>query len=308
MNDTEELIKAALAKGAERAPHPGQVINALNSSRRRTRPIALAIIGAVVVVAAIAIPVAVRTPAVSTPVPPASQYTPNPAPPNLLMRFKPTDIPAGFVERSRVADIDGGQQVRTWMNNEDWSFSVALVTPRSPQWPSMTQPGFEPIGIGGVTGWFSGNGKLANVKWQPDKDTLVSVQFYGPADAGEQAKRVALSVVPDGVAFIRPPLSFGTLPDKLNRISVAVYGSSPNAAETWLEASVNGSNSGFIRAAVKPKGTVRLDGWNVVVPAPDGRDIELTYTSDSTLTEQQALDIAKAIRIEQQPDFSWLGK
>jgi hypothetical protein len=311
MTDTEELIKAALAKGADRAPHPGQIINALNTPRRRGRPALLAIVGAVVVIAAITIPIAFRTPAVNTPAPPATQYTPAPAPRTILMKYKPTYIPAGFVERSRDADIDGGEQIRNWMNSNDWAFHLMVYTPRSPRWPEMILPGRTPAEIGGLPGlpgWIDGSGKLAEVWWQPDKETVIKVQVYGPPDAREQAKAIAPSVVPDGVAFIRPPMSFGTLPDKLNRVAVEVYGSSPATGQTWLRASINGSNTRYIRARVAPKGTARLNGWNVVVPTPDGREIELVYNSGSTLTEAHALAIAQAIKVEAEPDFSWVGR
>jgi hypothetical protein len=310
MNETEELIKAALAKGAERAPHPGQIINALNTPRRRSRPALLAIVGAVVVIAAITVPIAFRTPAANAPAPPATQYTPLPATSVIPMKYKPADIPAGYVEVSRRADLDGGHQNRNWMNGNDRAFHISVHTPRSPQWSAVSQStGNQPVQIGGITGWLSGpsDDTVAELRWLADKDTAIVVQAYVQG-ARALATRVARSVVPDGVAFVRPPLSFGRLPDRLNRIEVEVFGGSPAAAGTVLRASVNGSETGYVQARIVPAGTVDRDGWTVLAPLADGRQVELAYTVDAGLTGQQAQDIVNAVKVEQQPDFSWVGK
>jgi hypothetical protein len=310
MNDTEELIKAALAKSAQRAPHSGQIINALNAPRRRTRPALLAIVGAVVVIAAITIPVAFRTPALNPPAAPVRYYTPPAPPPSIPITVKVTDIPAGFVEVSRDADIDGGEQTRGWTNGDGWTFHLTVYTRRSPKWEEMFRLGPDPVQVGGVSvpGWLHGDEKSALIRWMPDGNTVIGVQVYGPPDAGTVAKRVADTVRPDGAAFIRPVLSFGSLPANFNRVSVQASGSSPDTGQTWLWADINGSHSGYVRARIAPKGTAKLDGWNVIVPQPDGREVELQYDADAGLTDQQALDIAKAIKIEQEPDYSWLGK
>jgi hypothetical protein len=305
MNDTEELIKAALARSAGRAPHPGQIISALNSPRRRSRPLVLAIVGAVVVVAAVAVPIVFRS--ATAPVPPATEYTLPPSPKFVSTRFTVTDLPAGFVERSRTGDIDSGEVSRGWMRGNE-AIHMSAYTSRSPRWRSLIQRGTPSIEIGRASGWWSiSSANLAEIAWQPDSDTLIKVQVSGP-DAPARAQRAAEAVRPDQNSGVRPVLSFGHLPTKFRRVEAQVYGSSPDTGQAWLRATVDDAQYAEVRARIVAAGTAKLDGWNVVVPAPGGREIELVYNSDSQLSELHALEIANGIKVEQEPDFSWLGK
>ncbi|MBP2322920.1 hypothetical protein JOF56_003305 [Kibdelosporangium banguiense] len=313
MTDTEELIKAALAKAANRAPHPGQIINALAKPRRRRRSLLVVVIGAAVVTAAITVPIAFRQSAEPVlPAPPATtQPTPPPAVTAFPMRYTVTGLPPGFVERSRSADLDGGGQARSWSTDKDWSIHLAVHTPRSPVWSSVTRKGAEQILVGGAPGWVAGpsTGGFINVVFMPDQDTAIVVQASGGPDIRERAIKAANSVRPDGVAVVGQELSFGTLPAGLSRIRVSIQGSSPATGEAWTDASTT-TDSGppAIQARVVPRNATKLNGWNVVVPTPDGREIELVYSGGSQLSEPQARQIAEDMKVGPKPDFSWLGK
>jgi hypothetical protein len=309
MNDTEELIKAALAKGADRAPHPGQIINALAKPRRRRRSVLIAVIGAAVVVAAATVPIAFRQSA--EPVPPAppatTQLTPPPAAVAIPMKYTVADIPPDFVEVIRNADFDGGRQSRGWSTAKDWTINLAVHTPRSPGWSSVTRKGAEQILVGGAPGWVTGPPTgFVDVVFMPDQDTAIVVQASGGPDIRERAIKAANSVRPDGVTVVGSELSFGTLPTRLSRVRISIRGSSPGTGEAWTEASTADAKPPSVQARVVPRGATKLHGRNVVVPTPDGREIELVY--DSQLTEQQAREIAEDMTVGPKPDFSWLGK
>jgi hypothetical protein len=313
MNDTEELIKAALAKGADRAPHPGQIINALAKPRRRRRSVLIAVIGAAVVVAAATVPIAFRQSA--EPVPPAppatTQLTPPPAAVAIPMKYTVADIPPDFVEVIRNADFDGGRQSRGWSTAKDWTINLAVHTPRSPGWSSVTRKGAEQILVGGAPGWVTGPPTgFVDVVFMPDQDTAIVVQASGGPDIRERAIKAANSVRPDGVTVVGSELSFGTLPTRLSRVALSTRGSSPATGEAWIVALAADADPTLlaVEARIVPKNTTRLNGWNVVVPTRDGREIELKYGGSSQLTEQQAREVAEGMTVGAKPDLSWLGK
>jgi hypothetical protein len=307
MTDTEELIKAALAKGAERAPHPGRVINALNSPpRRRIRGALIALIGAVVIGAAFTAPIVFRQSA--EPMPPAASELPPPVAETVALKYGVTHVPPGYGEIVREADIGGGQQHRGWQNGQNL-IHLSVYTPRSPRWQWATLPTIDQVEIGRAPGWVAvGDDTFTQVTFMPDQDTLVQVQVHGPPRSREKAIEVANSVRPDGVTTVVPPLSFGTMPPRFTRIAMSIRGSSPATGEAWLTASSDDAMTPEVQARLVAKGSTKLHGWNVTVPTPDGREIELVYNSDSKLSEQQALEIAEDMTVGAKPDFSWLGK
>jgi hypothetical protein len=310
MKDTEELIRAALVKGAKRAPHPGQIINALNTRRpRRRRSMLVAVIGTAAVIAAITVPIAVRQSAEPTPPsPPATQDTPPPAAAAIPMKYKVADLPPDYVEQIRTADYGGGAQMRGWSTSKDWTIHLSVHTRRSPRWSSVTRRSNEPVSIGGTPGWVMNYSGFTDVVFTPDNDTAIVVQAAGGPDTRARAISAANSVRPDGVTVVSPELSFGTLPAQLGLVGVMVMGSSPATGESWTVAGAPGAQEPSVRARVVPKDSAKLFGQNVVVPTPDGRDIELIYNGASDLTEQQAREIAQGMTVEAKPDLSWLGK
>jgi hypothetical protein len=303
MNDTEELVKAALAKGAERAPHPGQIINALNARRprRRRRSMLVAVIGTAAVIAAITVPIAARQSAEPTPPsPPATQDTPPPAAVAIPMKYKVADLPPDYVERIRSADYGGGAQMRGWRTSKDWTIYLSVHTRRSPSWSSVTRRSNEPVSISGTPGWVINYSGFTDVVFTPDKDTVIVVQAAGISAAN--------SVRPDGVTVVSPELSFGALPAQLGLVGVMVMGSSPATGESWTVAWAPGAQAPAVQARVVPRDSAKLFGKNVVVPTQDGREIELKYNGSSQLTEQQAREIAEDMTVGAKPDLSWLGK
>jgi hypothetical protein len=208
----ERLIEDALAKQADRAPHPGPVLNALRSPRRR-RPSSWALaVGAsataLVVAVAVALPVdAPRTdPGSAVPVS-TSQASRSE---RIALRHSPTWLPDGHTERLRSnatgSGPDGGLQ-RYWLavpvdaehvgDQPGVRLDVSEPSPGTPI-------GGEEIGVGGRPGSVVTTASGVLVMWEAENGDRLQVAVRGLADARAVAVRVAESVRLDATTYAAP--------------------------------------------------------------------------------------------------------
>ncbi|GAB3909309.1 hypothetical protein GCM10029964_110660 [Kibdelosporangium lantanae] len=182
-NPTEELIKAAMAKQAERAPHPGPVINALRQPRRRTRrmwPLVIALVGTAAVAVAIAIPALRTVKALEPAVPPKLR---------IPIAYTIGALPDGFYEFKRTSDLNSTNQGRVWKKSgDDKAFLSLTVVHRGGddyQFDLLTHLPIlgTPVTVNGSSGYTIGDrGKpdgSAEVAWQPDPNTFIEVAMWG---------------------------------------------------------------------------------------------------------------------------------
>jgi hypothetical protein len=221
--DIEQAVRRAFARQADRAPHPGAVLAALERGRRprrQSRRLVLVGAGALAVVLAAGVgTVVLRHPGQA----PAGDK-PTAAPFGLVdgavaLRFRPDHLP-GLVETSRVVAPD--RVLRQWSAGPSQAPEVSLVLRA---FGDQERVDFEqakrtgtPITVAGQRGYrapLPGGGNPV-VLWQPDPNTLgyVLVQM-APGHVDEQLtmlRQVAESVRPDPTLW-RPSARFtGGLP------------------------------------------------------------------------------------------------
>lgn len=299
MNDTENLIRAALARQAERAPHPGPILHALEKPRRR-RPWLLAIVGALVVAAAVAIPVAVsgndpQPPAVIPPLP--SDAIP--------MRYKPTYLPDGMTEGRRISDNDGNLQTRHWGDGKVGAVSLANATGDQLGMFAGCKDGVV-VNVNGRPGRLSQSpGGFWEVSWMATQDTCVQVTGGNEATA----LRVARSVQPDGEAVMRPLLRFGWLPPELTRQTFIVAREANGKVTAAVIVHSGGNGGPNLMVGLHQKGFVS-DTKNpkvATVDLKDGRVLRVDFSEAPPMTPEQTQHLVSRIAPVEGVDLSWLG-
>nr|WP_042195428.1 hypothetical protein [Kibdelosporangium sp. MJ126-NF4]CEL22002.1 hypothetical protein [Kibdelosporangium sp. MJ126-NF4]CTQ92782.1 hypothetical protein [Kibdelosporangium sp. MJ126-NF4] len=316
MNQTEELIKAALARSVENTPHPGPVINALNQRRRRrVRPLVIALIAAATVAAAVAVPVALRQPEASAP--PATELPPpvtaTGTAKTVPMRYRIPHLPAGFVETGRRSDLDLAEQARTWTKGIQ-RMTLEVVTSRSPEWEVKLTATGKGGGTDGKTTVAGHPGRLAIneptyavLEWRPQPDVLLSLSLWDNDKPADKLMALAQTVEPDNKSVVQAPLRFKTLPDRFTRTAVTVMGDSPDTARTVVEVSVPGREVSMIAASIEDKDEGSHTGA-VITPLPDGRAVHLLRLGTVDLTDDQLRELAKGVVVEPAADLSWIGR
>lgn len=239
MTETEELLVATLHRQAEQTPGEARVRAALAGGRaRRGVGRALVVACAAVVVAAIAVVVPVvldraRSAPPAVPAPPPTIFTM----PTSAMRYEPTWLPPGFVEKSR--EVTSSSVTRIWTPDSaadldtDAGSSIAVTVqlddrPPLPQSPPGLTVGGKPAHL-----------ERGVLSWQPEPGTLVSVSGTGTAHANTTVYRVAVELRSDGHAsFTPPPVAFGWLPPGWRVTEVDTTGDSPTAAWGSINADI----------------------------------------------------------------------
>jgi hypothetical protein len=323
MNNTEELIKAALAKQVQRAPHPGPILNALSQPRRRrTRPALVAIIGACVIAGAVVVPLSFRSdqsapppPATQAPAPSSSSAV-KPVATGIPLKYRPADIPDGFVQLIRGSYLDGTYQRWGWY--KDGSLITMHVWTRGNEQfagcathLNANQPGVQKITVNGSSGSLRlGPDSGATVRWCRDNDTVFTLTVSSVANPAEVAQKMAASVRPDSSSTVTPTLAFGQLPASITHTEVTVSGKSAEAATADVTAYGNNNNPAISARVVRKGGTLTQEHDGVVVvtvPLPDGRQVEASSQGNTVLSRKQLTEIANGIKVEPNPDFSWVG-
>lgn len=253
----EDLIRQAQAHQAERAVAPDRIRAALPTraarvARRRRNGTLVAVLGAAAVAVAVILPVAAlrdgagggtltpaappqRSPLEIAEVVPRVVH-PLPAAP---LRYRPTWLPPGVAERSRLASFGTAPgvlngTVRSWtrhpVGSDGEAKGPALELQLRNLHPTEKPPtdpvdGAKPVDINGKAGqYFATTGK-SYVQWPIDATTMLSVSERGLGLAERDLLRVARSVRPDPSQVISP-LRFGWLPDGLTLSMVEFAGDS----------------------------------------------------------------------------------
>ncbi|RAS69129.1 hypothetical protein C8D87_1021207 [Lentzea atacamensis] len=207
MNDTEQLIKEALGKVAERTPHPGPTLNALRRKRKRHHRNVFLIATAGMAAVAVLIFAGVIA---------SDKYTPprgNDAAAvlmsgngqNVALKYVPHWLPDGFVETFRAADNDGTTRV--------WMLSDATANPLSGDGPRVQlssgtnhadgPDGWQDATVRGLKARVKEFAGQAVVEWKAQVTLVVRVS--GLDGLRETALRVADSVRADSNAVYQAP-------------------------------------------------------------------------------------------------------
>ncbi len=205
MNDTEQLIKEALGKLAERTPHPGPTLNALRRKRKRNRSVfMIATVGMAAAVVLIFAGV-IASDRYSPPNGGDAAAALMPGKGDVVLKYQPHWLPEGFVEGFR--GVDGGSVVRTWVPADAPETAAAGDGPsiRVSSGMSVAETtGFDEVIVRGLKGRIQVIEQLqaAEVEWKAQDTLVVSVSGFG--DARETALRVADSVRADAKVVYQP--------------------------------------------------------------------------------------------------------
>lgn len=293
---TEDNIRAALDRVALRAPDPARVRARLagRTQANAQRRALLVAGGAVAATAAVAGPAVLlyrqrysQLPflAPNVPVLPDERTIPNlgpataepPAGPGnrrLVLPYRPTWLPDGYVEASRLVGLDGAAfpMQRAWMRPADLLRSpaaqdseprpcVRLMLVDERHW--AIENWHIPIKVNGVDGGLAPHpGSNPQVLWPVGGGLNLAVSLWGLGDDFTVAQRLARSVEPDEVTAVEMPLEFGWLPDLLQGWQTA---SIESTASSWV-ARLSVGTGGWYGAA----GGITAELGPAVQPGPTG--------------------------------------
>ncbi|GAB2764486.1 hypothetical protein [Amycolatopsis magusensis] len=328
---TEELIKAALAKQAHRAPHSGPILHALTGERRSSRrTLVVSLVAALVAVLALG---ATSLLAPSPPPAPVAGFAQRELP-GLPMRYDVGWLPDGYVETSRSYAYDY-IQIRTWASGESRISLFVQATPGPdglPVWTDDITGAPEPqrTSVHGRPGAFevTDDPEQASLAWLPAPKVRLSLQFHEVAEPRVIAPRIAESVH-ESADVLTPQFDLGLPPE---RVEVSVEGSSPSTAVTKAsDWNTSGSWKEF-DAAVAPAPADLPGGYEVLVrgirgkfvpfqpktgaalsvPLGDGRWMVLRtppaeYGVRGPGWESALVEVAEKIVLNSATDLSWVG-
>jgi len=312
VNDTEQLIKDALGKLAERTPHPGPTLNALRRKRKQQR--SNIFLMAAAGVAAVAVLIFAGVIASDRYAPPTSDN----AAAALMsangqaveIKYTPHWLPDGYVETFRAV---GDRTVRLWAvpdakekdpTQQTGDARVVLSTLRA--LPDLS--GWLETDVRGLKAWARTvePGPTTEVVWQAQD--VLSVSVSGRPDGRETAMRVADSVRSDAKTSYQAPFSLDGRP------AGEIWGSTLNRwTARWRsdEVVVTLSTSAPPQTSGTPV-NVRgkqgaLVGHGQLVVQDSG--LWLTVAGES---ESNEVLVSTANRVSMQhmdhPDLNWIGK
>jgi hypothetical protein len=263
---TEDLLRQAMQRQAERAPDPDRVRAALpQRAARRTRRRYGSVAGGLVAAAALtafAVPVLAFDDAPTgggagpgAPASPSASADAGvpPAPAAVDLRYRPTWLPAGLTERSRTVPIGPGNgydgPVRIWkranaaagfdMGGSRLEFGVVAAR-------NGTDPfddGGEVVDVNGrqgrLSGTVAGDGK-SSVHWLIDPQTVIFIHNVEAGVSDTDLLKIARSVQAD-TGQVPVPMRFGWLPTGMAPLTAQISG---NSAARWqLEISAHGKQA-----------------------------------------------------------------
>ena len=314
MNDTEQLVKDALGKLAERTPHPGPTLNALRRKRKQQRNniflIATAGMAAVAVL-------------IFTGLVASDKYTPpshNDAAAALMphksagepipLKYAPHWLPDGFVETHRVAF--GDQVSRDWVpagskGNPLEKAEQPRITVQTIKDLPADRDKFERVSVRQLPAWVVVHGSVAELFWKAQD--VLNVTVRGLADPKSVALQVADSVRMDAKASFLPPFWLDGAP------ASEVWGDSPYdwtarwAGEKYgvtVSTSAPAKTDGALVALRGQKGSLVDDGTVVV------RDSSGFWITVNGAQGERDVLVATADRVQlqivPQPDTVWIGR
>ncbi|ANZ37937.1 hypothetical protein BBK82_19615 [Lentzea guizhouensis] len=307
MNDTEQLIKEALGKLAERTPHPGPTLNAVRRKRKRHRNVFLI---ATAGVAAAAVLIFTGLVASDRYTPPSSTDAAavlggDQTTSRLPLKYAPHWLPAGYAEVYRgLLDSE-----RAYVPAGAQGYPFTDGGPLTRILKSKGKPdtaGWDEVTVRGLRAWvhtFQGQspGPTAEVVWEA-QDWL-SVLVRGTADVRQDALRVAESVRADA-KIVQEPL-FTLDGHEANQ----VWGSSPGDWGAHLfhdDVSVQvGTRTPGVTGSpitVRGKQGVTEEGRVAVL------DGSVWVTVIGAVPQEKLVDLANKVQLAPSPDTSWIGR
>ncbi len=307
--NTEDLIREALQRQADRAPAPGRVLASLHRPPRRRRALVLvaaAVVGVLIVAGgAFALRQNLAEP-------------PPPAAPPFPVGYAPGWLPDGYSEQARNYHPDGSVS-RTWMGEP--------LTPEldpsawAGPWVAMTywryRDDLVPDDVvGGLTGELSVNEENGSTAftWLPDPAGRAAVSVIVDRMPDDQAvlEQVVRSVRADPVTSPVPLLVgsgwhavLGTPDDWRVEVSDGQW-------EGLSFTAALGSQRPFLKGEPTVVRGMRavVGGYGVAVQLAPDRWFSVRPNSDRSgaIPADRLIAIANSARIDLYPDMSWLGR
>lgn len=311
MNDTEQLIKEALGKVAERTPHPGPTLNALR--RKRKRPHRNVFLIAATGMAAVAVLIFAGLVASDRYTPPSGNDAAAALIPgngqSVALKYAPHWLPDGFVENFRGTN---DQVSRVWVPAGDKGYPFndgrpTVVLGTSAELPDTS--GWDSATVRGLKAWVRvGSGQsrdeTAHVVWKAQD--VLNVEVRGVPDVRAVALRVAESVRADAKLTHQSPFNVDGRPaDHMWGTSAAAW----TAMLNWKnQVSVHMSPQMPDLSGTPHPMTVRgKEGFrigNTVAVSDDGRWLWASAESYSDLL----VEALNKVELAPSPDTSWIGK
>lgn len=311
MNDTEQLVKEALGKLAERTPHPGPTLNALRRKRKRQHGSVFMI--SIAGVAAVAVLIFAGVIASDRYTPPTGNDAAAALMPDkgqtVALKYAPHWLPDGFVENFRGTS---DQVSRVWVpaNAKGYPFNdggptVSIRT--SPQLPD-TSSGWNGVTVRGLKAWVrvaagQSPGLVAHVVWRAQD--VLNVEVRGVEDVRAVALRVAESVRADPKLTHKPAFKID------GRFADHMWGTKPS---DW-EAMTNWKNQVSVHVGTLPpqlvgetkpivvRGREGLRTDNGVAVFDGSVWIWATAESSSDLV----VEAVNKVELVPSPDTRWIG-
>ncbi|GGU62823.1 hypothetical protein [Lentzea flava] len=305
MNDTEQLVKDALGKLAERTPHPGPTLNALRRKRKRPRNVFLISVAGMAAVAVLIFAGVIAS----------DRYTPpsgNDAAAALIpgngqsvaLKYAPHWLPTGYVENFRLVDREVH---RVWVPEGAKGFpftdggpQIALIAggdqPEGVDWQDTT--------VRGLKAKIALRDQTAELVWHAQD--LLKVSVRGFPDARQVALQVAESVRADSKVVHRAAFKLD------GRYADHTWGSKPadwEAMSIW-------KNQVSVHVGTLPPQLVG-DTKPVVVRGREGLRTEkgvavfdgsvwIWATAESNT--DLVVEAVNKVELVPSPDTSWIGK
>jgi hypothetical protein len=309
-SDTESLIRAVLAEQADRAPHRATVLAGLRWRRRPQRGLAVVLVGVAVALVAICVPLGLHLADIM-----AASRVP---PPDLMLRYQATWLPAGFVATERTVPLDSQHS-----EGQTWRLNGSFVGLDVYQTTGNTTPSGTRVSINGRPGILSDEDHTTSVTWSNRPQEQLEVMVYGVADQDNAALRVARSVRPSG-GTLAQPFVFGYLPPGDTDLSLTVS----RAATGWTAYRYAGTPLGLRIMATWPATPPTLTGATPVtvhgrpgwyLPSGSGSDATVQVLLDGrwlvvdmlpsgSSDEAELMRIANGITVYPTVAFPWLGR
>lgn len=325
MNDTEQLIKEALNRQADRAPHPGPTLSALRRpARKRSRSSIFLTVGVAAAAAAAVFAAGVLVGRGPSPNDGAAALLPTPGPQaSAPLKYGPKWVPEGFVEVARSTS-GPARFSRVWtkdgqsLDNSEYE-PVPIVTVGSRDRLPIGYEEWEKVPVGEASGYVHVGeiqktlGSLATVivtraDFVTEAEPLV-VTVRSVPNARDLALQVARSVELDRNATVRSAV-------ELNGVAQpSVEGSSPTRWTSEIEVSPFTVRLSTEQPDLTGGVPVTVRGKEgVVVPNTAGASDVVVQEGRLWLTvrgsdasQDQLVAAANAAKIDQAPDYSWLG-
>jgi hypothetical protein len=322
VNDTEQLIKDALGKLAERTPHPGPTLNALRRKRKQQRSNIFLI--ATAGVAAVAVLIFAGMIASDRYAPPTSDNAAAALMPgngqSVEIKYTPHWMPEGYVETFRSI---GDKTTRVWVpasikdkdpTQQTGDARISLTSQK--ELPDLG--GWLETSVRGLKAWartVQGQSPAPTTELVWQAQDVLSVSVRGEANGQETAMRVADSVRNDAKLSYLAPFSLD------GRQAGDIWGSTLNRwTAQWrseqfvvtLSTTAPAQTDGAPVAVRGKRGAIVADGSLVVQDS----GLWLTVSGEPESTEALArnnealVSVANRVSLQHMdhPDMNWIGK